>query len=81
VTKNTTVTKTRIIGKRLEQLFMRKKFDAFGAVRKHCLGLARADQKKAAALDRLSRLLNKKSEVYSVFYAMKFNKRDLGSLE
>jgi hypothetical protein len=74
------VTKTRIIGKRLEQLFARKKLEALGALRKHFLGLAKADQKKAAALDRLSRLLNKKSEVYSVFYAMKFNKRNLGSL-
>lgn len=73
------MTKTRIITKRLEHLFFRKKVECLNVVRKYHLWRVKGDQKKAEVLDRLNRLINRKNEVYSVFYTMKFNKNDLGS--
>lgn len=80
VAKNTENSKTKIIEKKLEEITLRRK----GMTMKRIRQFARLKMKKMEGATRLNnatvKLLNKKNEVYSVFFLLKFKRNDVGRL-
>lgn len=81
ISKNTSNSKTKIVEKKIEDMFSRRKDLAMKKIKQFAkLKLHRRDM--AGLLNStILRILNRKNEVYTFFYMLKFKRQDIGNFE
>ena len=79
ISKNTSNSKTKIIERRVEGMFINQKLFSLKKIK----DFVRLKQKKIEIAGLMNaaiiRILNRKNEVYSFFYLLKFKRQDIGN--
>lgn len=80
ISKNTSNSKTKIVEKKIEDMFIRKKDLGFKKI-KEFVRLKLKKREVAGLMNAaIIRILNRKNEVNTFFYMLKFKRQDIGSI-
>lgn len=79
ISKNTSNSKTKIVERRVEDMFFKQKDIGFKKI-KEFVRLKMKKREVAGLMNAaIIRILNRKNEVYSFFYLLKYKRQDIGS--
>lgn len=80
ISKNTSNSKAKIIEKKLEDMFVRRKDMAIKKIKEFVRFKLHKREIAGILNSTVVRILNRKNEVYTFFYKLKFKRQDLGNL-